>query len=582
MAAAESTLKGKIEKQIEGKKMPFYTVSGAVSYGQRKIAELQEQKEAEEQKLQEARAAKKDEGMEQGTALEPLSMDSLTDLFLMSQHTQQDNIVEDIPGGMEDGVEPAAKDGDLMVEKKGGNGQAIQETSKDKEAENDVEIETGQGPDEDVTSVNFAEEEKQSEKRDRETPAGDKDRRKKEKRVKNKAPGVKKSAGDIKRKTVVKKTAVKVHLVITGVQGLFYGKETAIKLETAQKRLTGGHFPGARQKDQYHTTLNSGNLKKYPNKLMGQEIPVKVTGYADNGRISAFKVQIPEAMAHHGMAGTGQPFTILMSGPANGERISKEEIQRLDFKPISPFKVTASLGYMPDIAGRKGQPAITDNREFAKTVKSMTAGMAPGQQKYPQKEGLPHGDVQKPGSGKEQAPEQKDPNTRGNYSQPSADRTEDENKQENKAERRQIEPSGIARKSLTTAFALAQASLAAETLLNKAAMINQDTGREIVFKSGRDTLNIVKEGDETFAVLNGEKTEGRNAVDFLRRMNEKNGPEKAEGMAKVLDMITKSPGMPEKQIRQGLSRTGAASSTAAGAASSGSAAAKKQKKGIER
>lgn len=92
-------------------------------------------------------------------------------------------------------------------------------------------------------------------------------------------------------------------------------------------------------------------------------------------------------------------------------------------------------------------------------------------------------------------------------------------------------------------------------LLMKAAVITHVTGRELQFDKGRDYLKIKKEGNETFAFINGRKVGMDEAKKYMKDLGKELGPEKTQRLAVMISDVAGTPNMTMEQALGGKNPT---------------------------
>ncbi len=88
-------------------------------------------------------------------------------------------------------------------------------------------------------------------------------------------------------------------------------------------------------------------------------------------------------------------------------------------------------------------------------------------------------------------------------------------------------------------------------LLMKAAAITHVTGRELQFDKGRDYLQIKKEGNGTFAFINGRKAGMDEAKKYMKDLGQELGPEKTQRLAVMILNVASTPNMTMEQALGG-------------------------------
>ena len=87
----------------------------------------------------------------------------------------------------------------------------------------------------------------------------------------------------------------------------------------------------------------------------------------------------------------------------------------------------------------------------------------------------------------------------------------------------------------------------AGNLVMQAAAITHATGRELQFEKGIDILQIRKEGNETFAYINGEKADIGKARDFMKELSKDLGSELFGQLQSMVKTLSQSPALSMQQ-----------------------------------
>lgn len=95
-------------------------------------------------------------------------------------------------------------------------------------------------------------------------------------------------------------------------------------------------------------------------------------------------------------------------------------------------------------------------------------------------------------------------------------------------------------------------------VLMRAATITHVTGRELQFDRGTETLQIKKEGIETFAYINGQKASMETAKEYMKDLGEKLGPEKTRQLVTMVSQLVKMPNLTMEQAVDGMKSPSAA------------------------
>lgn len=126
---------------------------------------------------------------------------------------------------------------------------------------------------------------------------------------------------------------------LKGYQGLFLSEETQEKLVELQKEKLTDIV-----KDM-HITFKFGSIDEYPQELMGKEFPLKVVGYASDGKNSGFQVELPEELMANYKKKNNPHITVSL-GEVDGVKGKAVDTGTLEFEPIEkPVEIQGQLGY---------------------------------------------------------------------------------------------------------------------------------------------------------------------------------------------------------------------------------------------
>ena len=123
-------------------------------------------------------------------------------------------------------------------------------------------------------------------------------------------------------------------------------------------------------------------------------------------------------------------------------------------------------------------------------------------------------------------------------------------KQEERIEEPHMREAASGREAMNGIIENARENAAAGNLVMQAAAVTHATGREIQFEKGRDLLQIRREGNETFAYINGEKTDIGKARDFMKDLSRSIGPELTEQMRSMVNTLSQNPGLSMRQAAE--------------------------------
>ncbi len=145
---------------------------------------------------------------------------------------------------------------------------------------------------------------------------------------------------------------------LKGYQGLFLDKETQEKLVELQKEGLSDVV-----KDM-HITFKFGQTDKYPDELVGKEFPVKIVGYASDGKNSGFKAELPEELKAY-YQNQNDPHITVSLGEVDGVKGKPVDTGTLNFEDIEePIEIPSQLGYFV-----YGKGKVMDNSIFEKENK---------------------------------------------------------------------------------------------------------------------------------------------------------------------------------------------------------------------
>ena len=123
-------------------------------------------------------------------------------------------------------------------------------------------------------------------------------------------------------------------------------------------------------------------------------------------------------------------------------------------------------------------------------------------------------------------------------------------KQEERIEEPHMREAASGREAMNGIIENARENAAAGNLVMQAAAVTHATGREIQFEKGRDLLQIRREGNETFAYINGEKADIGKARDFMKDLSRSIGPELTEQMKSMVNTLSQNPGLSIRQAAE--------------------------------
>lgn len=123
-------------------------------------------------------------------------------------------------------------------------------------------------------------------------------------------------------------------------------------------------------------------------------------------------------------------------------------------------------------------------------------------------------------------------------------------KQEERIEEPHMRGAASGREAMNGIIENARENAAAGNLVMQAAAVTHATGREFQFEKGRDLLQIRREGNETFAYINGEKADIGKARDFMKDLSRSIGPELTEQMRSMVNTISQNPGLSMRQAAE--------------------------------
>lgn len=146
--------------------------------------------------------------------------------------------------------------------------------------------------------------------------------------------------------------------ILKGYQGIFLNEETQEKLVELQKEKLADTV-----KDM-HITFKFGTTEKFPQELMKKEYPLKVVGYASDGKNSGFQVELPEELMTY-YKNKNNPHITVSLGEVDGVKGKAVDTGTLEFKPIEePVEIQGQLGYFV-----YGKGKVMDNNIFEEEKK---------------------------------------------------------------------------------------------------------------------------------------------------------------------------------------------------------------------
>ncbi len=153
--------------------------------------------------------------------------------------------------------------------------------------------------------------------------------------------------------------------ILKGYQGIFFDKETELKLVELQKK-------GLRDivKDM-HITFKFGELDKFPDELMNKEIALKLIGYASDGRNSGFQVELPEELNKYYKNKNVAHITVSL-GEVDGVKGKPVDTGKMNFEQIDPIEISGQLGYFVFREDRTKSGKVMNNNLFEENSKETT------------------------------------------------------------------------------------------------------------------------------------------------------------------------------------------------------------------
>lgn len=94
----------------------------------------------------------------------------------------------------------------------------------------------------------------------------------------------------------------------------------------------------------------------------------------------------------------------------------------------------------------------------------------------------------------------------------------------------------------------------ASNMMQSIANITQATSRSITVRDGSNVFMTAKEGDQTFAYVNGQKVGAQEATKFFEKMNAAQGPDKTMQMENMIKQAAHNPAIQTKNLGEGLAK----------------------------
>ena len=101
--------------------------------------------------------------------------------------------------------------------------------------------------------------------------------------------------------------------------------------------------------------------------------------------------------------------------------------------------------------------------------------------------------------------------------------------------------SPLAKGSIADKIAEAKLNVQVKGIVQNAAMMTHQTGRTTEFKIGKDTLRFERQGQDTFAMKNGQKVPINVAEGMLKQLGKNIGPRNLEQMAQIVKVAQQNP-----------------------------------------
>lgn len=133
---------------------------------------------------------------------------------------------------------------------------------------------------------------------------------------------------------------------------------------------------------------------------------------------------------------------------------------------------------------------------------------------------------------------------RNNYTGQDITRTTEKVKDQPVAGEKTNSPKGktpTPKGSIANKIAEAKLNVQVKGMVQGAAMITHQTGRPTEFKIGKDTLKFERQGQDTFAMKNGEKVPIDVAEGMLKQLGQNIGPRRMEQMTQMVKVAQQNP-----------------------------------------
>lgn len=101
--------------------------------------------------------------------------------------------------------------------------------------------------------------------------------------------------------------------------------------------------------------------------------------------------------------------------------------------------------------------------------------------------------------------------------------------------------SPLAKGSIADKIAEAKLNVQVKAIVQNAAMMTHQTGRTTEFKIGKDTLRFERQGQDTFAMKNGQKVPIDVAEGMLKQLGKNIGPSNMEQMTQIVKVAQQNP-----------------------------------------
>ena len=158
---------------------------------------------------------------------------------------------------------------------------------------------------------------------------------------------------------------------LKGFQGIFLDEEVEKNLVLLQKNGLNDNIKNM------HITFKFGDTEKYPEELIGKEFPIKIVGYASDGKNSGFSIELPEELRKF-YKSSSIPHITVSTGELDGVKGKPVDTAKLKFKPLEePVEIKGKLGYFIFGTGKCMDNSVINEYEREKIPQNIRVILVP-------------------------------------------------------------------------------------------------------------------------------------------------------------------------------------------------------------